>query len=154
MRFPMVFVALACWSLGACSADYPLKAFFKDGKLYFDGAKKDWFFGRTGFCPSYFSVRAQSGETVWRIETDLSPSDCELFPVAYGIAPKGWEAVVPAKPLKSGQLYVVNGEGGDAYHGAFRYRERRVLSVENDAGLARELPAPPYNWPTENAATK
>jgi hypothetical protein len=140
--------------LVGCSADYPLKALFKDGKLYFDGAKKDWFFGYTGFCPRYFSVRAQSGETVWRIETDLSPSECQLFPVAYGIAPKGWRHVVPAKPLKSNQLYVLNGRGGDTYHGAFRYRERRVFSVENDAGLAHKLPDPPYDWPPPHAAAE
>ena len=153
MRWPTVFVAIACLSLVACTPDYPLKAFFKDGKLYFDGARKDWFFGRTGFCPQYFSVRAQSGETVWRIETDLAPSECELFPLAYGTAPKGWKALVRAKPLKSGQLYVVNGQGVDHYHGAFRYRERRVLSVDNDAELARQLPDAPYDWPTDNAAT-
>lgn len=145
---------LGCLLLSGCSADYSLRAFFMHGKLYFDGAKKDWFFGRTGFCPRYFSVRAQSGETVWRIETDLYPSECKLFPVAYGIAPKGWRVVVPAKALKSGQLYVINGQGGDAYHGAFRYREQRVLSVENDAELARELPDPPYDWPTSNVAAE
>lgn len=151
MRWPTIFVAMACLSLAGCSADYPLKAFFKDGKLYFDGAERDWFFGRTGFCPEYFSVQSQSGETVWRIETDLYPSDCKLFPVAYGIAPKGWETVVPVKPLKSGELYVLKGEGGDRYHGAFRYRERKVVRVENEPELASQLPDPPYEW---NEASK
>lgn len=146
MRWPTIFVAMACLSLAGCSADYPLKAFFKDSKLYFDGAERDWFFGRTGFCPEYFSVQSQSGETVWRIETDLYPSDCTLFPVAYGIAPKGWETVVPAKPLKSGELYVLKGEGGDRYHGAFRYREGKVISVENEPKLASQFPDPPYEW--------
>jgi hypothetical protein len=146
MRWPTVFAAIACLSLVGCSADYPLKAFFKDGKLYFDGAEKDWFFGRTGFCPEYFSVQSQSGETVWRIETDLYPSECRLFPVAYGFAPKGWEIVVPAKPLKSGELYILKGEGGDAYHGAFHYRERRQLNVENEPELAKKFPDPPREW--------
>jgi hypothetical protein len=146
MRWPTIFIAMACLSLGGCSADYPLKAFFKNGKLYFDGAEKDWFFGRTGFCPEYFSVQTQSGETVWRIETDLYPSDCKLFPVAYGIAPKGWETVVPVQPLKSGELYVLKGEGGDKYHGAFRYQERKVASVENEPELASQFPDPPYEW--------
>lgn len=146
MRWSALLAGVAVMMLGGCSADYPLKAVFKSGKLYFVGAEKHWFFGRTGFCPSYFSVRAQSGHTVWRIETDLSPSDCELFPIAYGIAPKGWRTVVPAKPLKSGEGYVLNGSGGDRYHGAFRYREQRLLSVENDSELARKFPDPHYEW--------
>lgn len=131
---------LAVLALGGCSADYPLKAVVKSGKLYFDGADRHWFFGRTGFCPSYFAVQTQSGETVWRIKNDLSPADCELFPVEYGIAPKGGITVVPAQPLRSGELYVLHGTGGDSYHGAFRYRERRLVSVENDPELARKFP--------------
>jgi hypothetical protein len=150
MRWSATFLALACLSLSGCSADYPLKASFRDGKLYFDGAEKDWFFGRTGFCPRYFSVQSETGETVWRIETGLYPSECKLFPVAYGQTPKGWETVVPAKALKSGGLYILNGQGGDAYHGAFRYRERRQLSVENDPELARKFPDPPYTWENDN----
>ena len=146
MKWPRIFVATAFLALSGCTADYPLRAFFKDGKLYFDGAGKDWFLGRTGVCPEYFSVQTQSGETVWRIETDLYPSKCKFFPVAYGIAPKGWNTVVPVKPLKSGELYVMKGQGGDAYHGAFRYRERRVLNVENEPELARKFPDPPYEW--------
>jgi hypothetical protein len=150
MKWSTSFAVLTSLLLTGCSADYPLKAVFTDGKLYFVGAKKDWFFGRTGFCPSYFSVREQSGKTVWRIETDLSPSECELFPVVYGVAPKGWKTVVRAALLKSGELYVLNGQGGDSYHGAFRYRERRVLSVENEPELARKFPDPPYDWQRHN----
>ena len=136
----LLWTAGACLLLSGCSADYPLRAFFKHGKLYFDGAENDWFFGKTGFCPSYFTVVSQSGEIAWRIETDLYPSECKLFPVAYGEVPTGWRATVPARPLKSGQLYILHGSGGDRYHGAFRYRERKVLSVENDLKLAREFP--------------
>jgi hypothetical protein len=148
MRRSKIFVAMACLSVFGCSADYPLKAFFKAGQLYFDGAERDWFFGRAGFCPEYFSVQKKSGETVWRIgrvpqiEADGSVSQCKLFPVAYGIVPKGWENVVPAEALEPGELYVLKGEGGDAYHGAFRYRERRMLSVENEPELARKFPDP------------
>lgn len=133
LRWTTGFAALAGLMLTGCSFDYPLKAVFMNGKLNFVGAMDEWFSGRTGFCPSYFSVRSQAGVTVWRIETELPPSDCELFPLAYGVAPKGWKAVVPATPLKPGERYVLRGEGGDSYHGGFRYHERRVLSLENDA---------------------
>ena len=150
MRWPKLIVAIACLSVFGCSADYPLKAFFKNGKLYFDGAENNWFFGRTGFCPEYFLVRKKSGETVWRIGrvpqigADGRELQCNLFPVAYGVVPNGWEDVVPANKLRSGELYVLKGEGGDAYHGAFFYRERRVLSVENEPELARSfLERPP-----------
>ena len=137
---------MACLSLSGCIADYPLKAFVKDGKVYFDGAGWDWFLGRTGFCPKYFSVQSQSGETVWRIEPNHQIAECKLFPVAYGIAPEDWGSVVSAKPLKSGELYLLKGQGGDSYHGAFRYRERRAVSVENDAELSHKFPDPPYVW--------
>lgn len=78
--------------------------------------------------------------------TDVDPSKCALFPLAYGVPPKGWGNVVPAEPLKSGELYMIKGDGGDAYHGAFRYRENLVLSVENEPELARDFPDPPYQW--------
>lgn len=68
MNWPKIFVAVVCLSLAGCKADYPLKAFVKDGHLYLDGAEHDWFLGRTGFCPKYLSVQSQSGETVWRVE--------------------------------------------------------------------------------------
>nr|WP_294851078.1 hypothetical protein [uncultured Sphingomonas sp.] len=151
MRWPPIFVAFAFLCLPGCSADYPLKAFFEGGKLLFDGAKKHWYFGRTGSCPKYFSVQTESGETVWRIESAQYVSDCKLFPVAYGVVPKGWETVVPVKPLKSGELYVLKGRGSDSYHGAFRYRERKVISVENEPELASQFPNPPYEW---NEATQ
>jgi hypothetical protein len=145
----LIAVSLVCLLLAGCSYDYPLKAVFTNGKLHFIGAGSDWFFGKTGFCPSYFSVRDQTGETVWRIETDLYPDECELFPLAYGDAPTGWRVVVPATPLRSGQRYILNAEGGDSYHGGFRYLERRQLSVENEPDLAFSLPAPAYEWEGE-----
>lgn len=144
---PLALIAsTACILLAACSADYPVKAIFIDGKLHFVGAGKDWFFGETGFCPSYFSVRSSSGKTVWRIETDRPPSPCKIFPLSYGVAPEGWKTLVKAQALKTGRLYVIDGEGGDRYHGAFHYRERRLLSVKNDPELADTLPPPPYKW--------
>ncbi|MEG3180103.1 hypothetical protein [Sphingomonas sp. LT1P40] len=134
-----LFLILTFPALAACSADYPLKAYFKAGKLYFDGDGKDWFFGKTGFCPSYLKVWTETGDIVWQIETDNGPVDCKIFPVAYGSLPKGWKAIVAAKPLQSGELYVIKGDGGDAYHGAFRYREQRLLSVENQPEVARRF---------------
>lgn len=142
----MPFAVAVLLILGGCSFDYPLKAFFRGDQLYFDGAEKRWFQGRTGFCPDYLSVRLQSGATVWRIETDLPASDCRLFPVRYGSTPEGWTTVVPAQALRSGELYVVNADGGDDYHGAFHYREQRLLSVHNQPELARKLPRPPDKW--------
>jgi len=149
MRSSWVCALLACVSLSACSADYPVKAVFISDKLSFVGAGDDWFFGESGFCPSYFSVRASSGETIWRIESDVSPVDCKLFPITYGVTPKGWRTAVAAGTLKSGELYIINGAGGDRYHGAFRYSERRVLSVDNEPETARDFKEPPYSWPDE-----
>ncbi len=145
------WVLAAAVILSSCSADYPVNAVFLKGRLAFIGAGKGWFFGETGFCPSYFSVRDESGKTVWRIENATDNIKCEIFPIFYGVAPENWQSVVPAEPLKSGHLYIVNGAGGDQYHGAFRYRERRMLGVDNEPDTANRFEPPPYDWPAEQA---
>lgn len=122
--------------------DYPLKAVFRDGQLYFVGAENDWFFGDTGFCPDIVSARGESGRIVWQIETEKFIHPCDLFPLRFGSQPNDWKTVVPAAPLKSGELYIVSGEGGDMYHGAFRYEETRLRRVENDPEIAMDYP--PY----------
>ena len=137
--------------LSSCSADYPVNAVFLEGRLAFVGAEKDWFFGETGFCPRYFSVRDESGKTVWRIENATDNVKCNIFPLFYGVVPEDWRPAVPAEPLKSGHLYIVNGAGGDQYHGAFRYRERRILGVTNEPDTAHRFERPPYDWPAEKA---
>src|SRR5690606_12237996 len=87
MKRSLAIMLLVSLLLTGCSNDYPLKAIFRDGELYFAGAENDWFFGDTGFCPNVVSVRAQSGQPVWQIETDDFIHPCELFPLRFGSQP-------------------------------------------------------------------
>lgn len=140
--------ALCSLLLTGCSNDYPLKAVFRDGALHFIGASNHWFFGKTGYCPHEFSVRSETGRVVWHIRSERFIHPCDLFPLRFGEKPEEWFTVVPAGPLKSGERYIVYGWGGDTYHGAFRYEERRLRRVENDPEAAMNFP--PYSgWEWE-----
>ncbi|QZP09624.1 hypothetical protein [Caenibius sp. WL] len=140
MRRYILNAILASILLAGCSADYPLKAVFKDGGPYFEGASDDWYFGRTGFCPTEFSVRSDDGQLVWQIETDELTHPCELFPLRFGSEPDGWRTTVPANELVSGTNYVISGAGGDTYYGFFRYQEVRLRKVKNNPGMAEQFP--------------
>lgn len=139
----IVFITVLCsLFLTGCSYDYPLKAVFREGELHFVAANNNWYFGDTGFCPNEVSLRSGTGQLVWQIATEDFIHPCNLFPLRVGDEPEGWSTVVPLQPLKSGELYIVSGWGGDSYHGAFRYEERWLRKVENDPDAAMDFP--PY----------
>lgn len=138
LSFGAAALAGACLFLTGCNPHYPLAAQVIDGRLYFVGAQRNWLFEQTGACPRFFDVRAQGGDTAWRIERDVGQSKCEAFPLAYGVAPKRWRTALPPKPLVPGKLYLLHGRGdGVTYYGAFRVGKR--LTVRNQLELAHKL---------------
>ena len=152
MKMAHVIPIIACVAAAACSASYPLRAVFINDAVHFVGAGDNWFFGRTGFCPAYFSVRSDAGATVWRIESNGGSAICEVFPIQYGVVPDDWVTIVDPEPLQSGVVYILNGDGGDRYYGAFTYYERLQRTLENDAGKAGSYLDPPFAWNEQLAA--
>lgn len=125
--------------LAACSYVYSVEAVFIDGKLAFVSEKVN----ETGspFCLTSFKVSDAAGSAVWEFNAyDLyenAPKCGPNFPLRYGQAPKGAVTVMPAKLLKAGELYTIEGNAGDALEGSFRYQVKRITTVEN---LDMELP--------------
>lgn len=132
-RFAQWTVFLGPALLAACSYVYSVEAVFIDGKLAFvsDETKE------TGapYCLISFKVSDAAGVAVWEFDAyDLykdAPKCGPNFPLRYGQAPKGAVTVTPAKPLKVGELYTIEGNAGNALEGSFRYQVKRITTVEN-----------------------
>ncbi|EIZ79894.1 hypothetical protein WSK_1488 [Novosphingobium sp. Rr 2-17] len=132
-------VVTATALLAACSYVYTVEALFIDGKLSFVSDEVN----ETGspYCLISFKVSDASGSAVWEFDAyDLYKNATKCgpnFPLRYGQAPKGAVTVTPAKPLKAGELYTIEGNAGNALQGSFRYQVKRITAVEN---LDMELP--------------
>lgn len=121
---------LGSLALAGCSYSYPVNAVFIANKLHFTVSEK------LNGCLKDFSVISEKGEMMWAIEGSFRTSPCEnSFPLAYGVAPKGLETRLEAKPLKAGVGYRIKGSDGDRYYGSFRYRS--VLIITNTPDSAR-----------------
>ena len=120
MRWPPILLAMI---VGGCSFSHPIEAVFIEGKLHF---KAD---DQLNGCLNDFRVENGSGEVMWAIRGPFRASPCENnFPLAYGVAPKGFEIQVAAKPLRAGVRYTMHGSDGDRYYGAFSYRQTVVIT--------------------------
>jgi hypothetical protein len=117
---PLLFIL----ALVGCSYHYDLKAIELGGKIAFMPEKEKG----TG-CFSYFYVTNEAGELVWKLDAGrYLPPPCEdMFPIVYGSVPNGMTDTVPAQPLRAGVLYKVDGWDGDAYSGAFRFRQGIII---------------------------
>lgn len=110
--------------LAGCSYHYDLRAVVLNGKIAFVPRDEK----STG-CISDFNVTTETGEVVWELDAGryLPPPCVNRFPIVYGSVPQGMVEKVPAKPLRAGMLYKVEGWDGDTYSGAFHFHEGIVI---------------------------
>lgn len=147
-------VVTATALLVACSYVYTVEALFIDGKLSFVSDEVN----ETGspYCLISFKMSDASGSAVWEFDAyDLYKNATKCgpnFPLRYGQAPKGAVIVTPAKPLKAGELYTIEGNAGNALQGSFRYQVKRITTVENlDMKLPEVKAAQQRGWDRQRA---
>ena len=117
--------------LAGCSRSFPVEASFENGRIRFDAKEK------LNGCLYRFHIGAPDGETMWSVWGYFRSNPCDdLFPIFYGVVPKGLSERTTAKPLKEGITYRIEASDGDRYYGAFSYR--RTVVIENRPEIARK----------------
>lgn len=119
-------------AIASCTLNYDVRATFVNGRLAFmiedDTAERPQ-------CPDSFAVEDEDGTTMWEFSmprvSGPQPRCQVVSPLIYGKAPAGASTIVPARPLVSGHLYLIEGWGDGSLSGAFRYRSRWVREVGN-----------------------
>ena len=139
----VAFLIVLSVTLGSCSRLIEVRAAFKDGKLVFTGDDdRETFYP---WCLGNFAVAGSDGVDAWRFEVPLEIRQGKTkcgpnLPITYGEAQRDAKIITPPQPLENGKLYLITGDGGGLYDGAFRYEKqtivrRRITNVTPDVGV-------------------
>lgn len=137
--------------LAACSYKYSVEAIFIDGELAFVNENT------SPYCLISFKFSNSMGAAMWEFDAEdgnRNAIKCSpQFPLSYGRAPKGAVTIIPARPLRSGELYTISGSDGTTLEGSFRYQIRRVTTIENlDMQRADVKAAQQSDWDRQKVA--
>ena len=134
--------------LGSCSQPAPvIKARIAGENVVFEAFQGGGWFSEPYLVPEVMdrvAVFSREGP-VWVIERDFKclPRGNSTFPLTYGRVPACYTALLPAKPLKPGTLYRIEGASAFEGNGVFRM----TLSMDKiDTRTWEEA----WDWPMEN----
>ncbi len=154
---------LLALTLPACQPPrYNLTASFTAGRLFFDAEfPGSWPFkwGASQVGASYLEV-VTSDQIIWAVQANHSrscttatqnPSYREptylSFPLAFGITPRCYSTVTPAKPLPEGTPILVRARGGVTEgSGQFEVRDHEIVAISNGEGVSITAPTHDPRW--------